>query len=325
MQGPLLIFRNDLTMTVTEKRFNRLEERVNEVFQRLAVLEVKPSENASKTPWWLPIVAAVATIVGSILVATNHIDSELSSMRSDLSGLTTRTVKNEGAIKALSDKQDKATQNLIHDLLASAESAGPNASNLPRILSTAKSLVVALQSERHPASADYFQDGINLLDQINQSHGYVPAAFDTRIALASYRTSIELPGSWGTTLKGVKIHHMLTFTGRDDSVSGVRFDATEVDGSVIEIGDNRVLSRNIKFEGDRFDGGTQILDGIHWKNVYFVGTHIRYLGGQVELDNVRFSNCTFEVPASIAPKSKRAKQVIDYAALAQQSLTFSGE
>jgi hypothetical protein len=42
-----------------------------------------------------------------------------------------------------------------------------------------------------------------------------------------------------------------------------------------------------------FNGGVQKLDGLHWKNSIFQNMRIEYDGGPVELENVRFINCTF--------------------------------
>ena len=57
-------------------------------------------------------------------------------------------------------------------------------------------------------------------------------------------------------------------------------------------------------------GGEQLLDGIHWHNVVFAKTRIRYEGGEVELDNVRFIDCTFDLPAV-----QRAADLAEYAAV----------
>ena len=38
------------------------------------------------------------------------------------------------------------------------------------------------------------------------------------------------------------------------------------------------------------------MDGFHWLNgITFVNMRIRYNGGEVELRNVRFVNCSFEI------------------------------
>ncbi len=44
---------------------------------------------------------------------------------------------------------------------------------------------------------------------------------------------------------------------------------------------------------NQFDGGMQKLDGVHWKDSIFQNMRIEYGGGPVELENVRFINCTF--------------------------------
>jgi hypothetical protein len=40
-------------------------------------------------------------------------------------------------------------------------------------------------------------------------------------------------------------------------------------------------------------GAAQTLDGIHWRNVTFVGTRLRYQGGELDLQNVQFVRCRF--------------------------------
>ena len=62
-------------------------------------------------------------------------------------------------------------------------------------------------------------------------------------------------------------------------------------------------------------GPQQLLDGIKWKNVTFVNTHIIYAGGPLALDHVSFVNCTFDVP-----HDRKGEQVVNYATLATSSL-----
>jgi hypothetical protein len=44
-------------------------------------------------------------------------------------------------------------------------------------------------------------------------------------------------------------------------------------------------------------GGTEVLDGMEFRNVIFRGVHIVYFGGPVIMENVRFMNCNFEMKA----------------------------
>ena len=41
--------------------------------------------------------------------------------------------------------------------------------------------------------------------------------------------------------------------------------------------------------------GWQTLDYGFWRHVLFVNMHITYLGGYVELDQVKFVNCQFKI------------------------------
>jgi hypothetical protein len=47
---------------------------------------------------------------------------------------------------------------------------------------------------------------------------------------------------------------------------------------------------------------SQTLDGFVWNNVVFIGARIRYMGGPVTLKNVRFVNCTFDIPTHVPAK-----------------------
>jgi hypothetical protein len=55
----------------------------------------------------------------------------------------------------------------------------------------------------------------------------------------------------------------------------------------------RVMADGVRVDGLTIAGAAQTLDGIRWKNVTFVGTRLRYEGGEVSLQNVRFTKCTF--------------------------------
>jgi len=55
----------------------------------------------------------------------------------------------------------------------------------------------------------------------------------------------------------------------------------------------RSLVDNVRVENLTIAGASQTLDGIHWSNVTFIGTRLRYEGGELELQNVHFIRCTF--------------------------------
>ena len=55
----------------------------------------------------------------------------------------------------------------------------------------------------------------------------------------------------------------------------------------------RLLVDNVRVRNLTIEGASQTLDGIHWGNVTFVGTRVRYESGEVDLHDVRFEHCTF--------------------------------
>jgi hypothetical protein len=66
-------------------------------------------------------------------------------------------------------------------------------------------------------------------------------------------------------------------------------------------------------------GGALLLDGIEARNVVFANVHITYEGGQVDLTNVYFINCTFEM--KLRPNSQSLAAAVLSSAPAT---TFSG-
>ncbi|HTW24029.1 MAG TPA: hypothetical protein VMD78_10545 [Candidatus Baltobacteraceae bacterium] len=59
----------------------------------------------------------------------------------------------------------------------------------------------------------------------------------------------------------------------------------------------RAFADNVRVENLTIEGAAQTLDGIHWRNVTFVGTHLRYESGELDLDDVRFVSCRFGFPS----------------------------
>jgi hypothetical protein len=79
----------------------------------------------------------------------------------------------------------------------------------------------------------------------------------------------------------------------------------------------RVMADGVRVEGLTIAGASQTLDGIGWKDVTFVGTRLRYEGGEVSLQNVRFKNCTFGFSTN-----DRGARLADAIALGQRSFVM---
>jgi hypothetical protein len=56
---------------------------------------------------------------------------------------------------------------------------------------------------------------------------------------------------------------------------------------------SRNFSDNVRVEGLTIEGASQTLDGVRWRNVTFIGMRLRYEGGGVSLQNVKFIRCRF--------------------------------
>jgi hypothetical protein len=80
----------------------------------------------------------------------------------------------------------------------------------------------------------------------------------------------------------------------------------------------RLLVDNVRVQNLTIEGASQTLDGIHWGNVTFVGTRVRYEGGEVDLHNVHFERCTFGFSAD-----ERGARLATAVALGQSSIVIN--
>jgi hypothetical protein len=197
-----------------------------------------------------------------------------------------------------------------------------------RITEIASSIIAKASVDKLPASADYFKGTVEALNSIYSgtppdspagysNSGLFMAVQQARLMLADYRSSLE-PAPVATK-ETKNFENSYQASSGEQFISPQRmtlvFTGKEMIGSPIE----RSLSNNIKVSNAVLatpNGAYQILDGIHWKNVTFVGARIKYQGGDIDLENVRFVNCTFDV----IPAGSRSQQFIDYAALANEKL-----
>jgi len=151
----------------------------------------------------------------------------------------------------------------------------------------------------------------------------------TGLTLAAYRSVLnpsppipthksELPNTFPTQLAQLKARafydHTTVHLFKDDTVlgAGVAIDASSMaPGQEMFVPPSKfVESNNDDFNDLILIGATQTLDGIAWRRVTFVDTHIRYTGGSLILENVTFVNCTFDFPANNV-----GQQLVRYAVL----------
>ena len=187
-----------------------------------------------------------------------------------------------------------------------------------RAVIVVNSLIAGLKDEKSPADSQYFKTVVlhlnNLAGKTNNP-SVAKAIHATRISLAEYNSALQPePQTGGQIEISRPMEHALVISHSPDGVArGIRFDFRKVTGNAIVVEE----SPNTLFENDIIEGGNQLLDGIKWHTVTFVGTHVSYHGGYTELENVRFVNCTFDVPVRIdKPRDNtKAKQFLEMATL----------
>jgi hypothetical protein len=86
---------------------------------------------------------------------------------------------------------------------------------------------------------------------------------------------------------------------------------------ILEPPSSRLFVDNVRVENLTLGGAAQTLDGMHWKNVTFIGTRLRYEGGEVDLQNVHFIRCTFGLTTD-----ERGTRIATAVALGRPSLVI---
>jgi len=123
------------------------------------------------------------------------------------------------------------------------------------------------------------------------------ASWDAAMALLAYRSHLNpstAPASWrrhrpyktfyGVFVESHETPHVSAFGWRPASDAAVLERISNAPLNVHPMGDALVIVEN----------NSVYLDGIRAKNVIFQNCRVRYDGGQLQLDNVLFVNCSFE-------------------------------
>ena len=228
---------------------------------------------------------------------------------SEVGTLNNRITKVESAIKALGSKQDQQTKDLVKDLLSAARTTDD-----PQMarngLRAASAILVTLKKTEEPADAEYFREVVALLDEIPKKSTSA-AAHTVRVKLAEYRSSAESAGAGTEIIFTNRDHGLVLENNRHVVIKNGSLDFSRVAGDAIVLKD----SPDVTFLNMVIKGGSVTLDGIHWQNVTFIGTRIRYKDGWIDLQGVHFANCTFDIPPS-----PQGKELLNFAALGLDSL-----
>jgi len=207
---------------------------------------------------------------------------------------------------------------------AAREATAGNLTAAQMAVDRGAAIVTASRVQKQSAAPDYFEGSIAQLDRVVRAHAgnerldeHVNLA---RIEIAQLRSSLDAQAANATLAanaganSGANNGGNAATKGDANRVSigapqsvdaGALVDPASMGGSFIdatlmphtsellEPPSSRTFADKVRVENLTFSGATQTLDGLRFKNVTFIGTRLRYEGGQVELQNVRFVHCTF--------------------------------
>jgi len=129
-----------------------------------------------------------ALVDGKLNPALTELNRKVDAGSNKLSDLTIETANLRKAVQTLADSQSKETQKIIDRLISTARTASPRTAS--KLLDTATSLLLVARSERIPADAEYFERTVAELKPLKDSRVF-PSVFSVKLALASYRSSLE--------------------------------------------------------------------------------------------------------------------------------------
>ena len=211
----------------------------------------------------------------------------------------------------------------------------------------AESLITAARLQSFDAKPEFFLDTNAMLDRVIEQHAQEATLFDhvtqARISLAELRSSLPPTGTDSVQSQpGATAQQSRDLAQNLDSYGAVRIGAprqiaakeilngrslgaTYLDATlmpdtseVLMPPTTRSFADGIRVEDITMEGASQTLDGIHWRNVTFIGTRLRYESGDLDLQNVRFVRCRFGFPSD-----DRGARLAAAIALGESSIRFS--
>jgi hypothetical protein len=152
---------------------------------------------------------------------------------------------------------------------------------------------------------DTIREIAQTLDRVQTTHtnpALAEAVFNTRVELAQFRSAQEkAPAASQMPVRIMTPKSLAAGSVLDPqtfSTSVLDASAFPEEAEILIPPHSRLFVDNVRASDVTLEGASQTLDGIHWHNVTFVNSRIRYEGGEVELRNVRFVNCTFGIELS---------------------------
>ena len=184
-----------------------------------------------------------------------------------------------------------------------AGSGNPSAAVID--LDRAESFITIAALEHRIAPPDFFNSASARLDRVAQQNPSDQRLFEhlasARIELAALRSAQEMapavPAGGSFVLYSPR-HIAANQTLDPTTLRGKYLDGEPLPelSEILVPPTSRALADNVRVENLTIAGAAQTLDGIRWRNVTFVHTRLRYEGGGLSLENVRFVRCRFGLP-----------------------------
>jgi len=195
----------------------------------------------------------------------------------------------------------------------------------------AASIITDMRLQSRGAQPDFFESALAGLDRISraqpQDERLIEHVTLARAGLAELRSSLDAtalpPDAPGSGVRRVSIAAPRTIEADHildpATLRGDILDATIMPDTaeVLLPPSSRLFADNVRVENLIIAGASQTLDGIHWHNVTFIGTRLRYQGGELDLRDVHFVRCRFGVPSD-----ERGARLANALALAQSSIVI---
>jgi hypothetical protein len=175
----------------------------------------------------------------------------------------------------------------------------------------AESFVTVARLQSLPAQPQFIAYALSELDEILNQRPDDARLLEhvtlARIALAELESSVASRGPSGSA-DDLRANHVPIIAPREIT-AGQTLDRKSFGGDYLDASlmpdtaeillppASRAFVDKIRVENLTFAGASQTLDGIRWRNVTFIGTRLRYEGGELDLQNVQFVRCRFGFPA----------------------------
>jgi hypothetical protein len=211
--------------------------------------------------------------------------------------------------------------------IATQDASAGNISQAEVAVDRAETVITAQRLESGSAPAEFFAPALTALDGVLAKHSDDARLTEhvtlTRISLAEFRSSLaaELPEPAEAKRASIGVPREVAAGATLDPASagaGI-LDATLMPSTaeILLPPSSRAFADNVRVENLILQGAAQTLDGIHWRNVGFLDTRLRYEGGELDLQNVRFVRCRFGFTTD-----ERGARLANAIALGQSSIVL---